>query len=79
MDEVRRLRETAERCYRLMRAILDVNTIKALSALAIESETKAAQREDKLRDTQQRHGDAEADPVLYPDPARGLNSIDPLR
>ncbi|MEA2739502.1 MAG: hypothetical protein QOH05_2809, partial [Acetobacteraceae bacterium] len=28
MDEVRRLRETAERCYRLMRAILDVNTIK---------------------------------------------------
>jgi hypothetical protein len=49
MDEVRRLRELAERCLRLARSVLDAQVAKGLNELAVDSEAKATQLEEKLR------------------------------
>jgi hypothetical protein len=49
MDEVLRLRETAERCYRLGRAIADRTTAKVLTTLAEEADAQATRRETELK------------------------------
>ena len=49
MEEVRRLRELAERCLRLARSVLDAQVAKGLNELAAEAEASAAQREEALR------------------------------
>jgi hypothetical protein len=49
MDEVRRLRELAERCFRLALFVLDDKVAKKLNELGAESIASATQREEKLR------------------------------